>query len=91
MRAAGRWAAATAGAASRTEPAQLGHGQFIGEIGANLLVPYSSPHSAYTATTAGGPTSNNDFPPPSVDVAPYISLGYLAHQTAGACGPTSGT
>lgn len=59
-------------------PPELGHGQFIGEIGANIFVPYQNPRTAYT-TTSPGVSSQNDFPR-TVDAGPYISLGYLAHN-----------
>lgn len=60
------------------DPPQLGHGQFIGEIGANILVPYPSQRLAYT-TTANGQTSSNDFPH-EADASPFVSLGYLCHN-----------
>ena len=59
-------------------PPQFGHGQFFGDIGANVLVPYASQRQAYSSTT-NGQTANSDFPR-IVDIAPFISLGYLAHN-----------
>jgi hypothetical protein len=59
------------------DPLRLGHGQFIADVGANVLVPYPSPRQAYN-TTFNGQTSNNDFSH-NVDVGPFVSLGYLFH------------
>ncbi len=60
------------------DPPRLGHGQFIGEVGANILVPYPSPRQAYNTTTAGV-TANSDFAH-DADAGPFVSLGYLAHN-----------
>jgi hypothetical protein len=59
-------------------PPQFGHGQFIGEIGANVLMPYPSQRQAYSTTT-NGLTASSDFAR-QVDFAPFISLGYLCHN-----------
>jgi hypothetical protein len=59
-------------------PPQFGHGQFFGDVGANILVPYQNQRQAY-GTTTNGQSSNNDFPR-NVEAGPFVSLGYLCHN-----------
>jgi hypothetical protein len=66
-------------------PRQPGHGQFIADVGMNILVPYPNPRQAFTTTYQGQGTSINDFPQ-AVSVGPRVSLAYLAHSGWGVRG-----
>ncbi len=66
------------------EPPMRGRGHFIGEAGANFLVPIISNRTAFT-TTANGVTTNTEFPR-QVDFGPHGSFGYMFHTGWGVRG-----